>query len=311
MKKELKMGYIFIVITVIIWGLDNVLFKDILNYISPNISSFMRFATCFIVNSLILILSKKKVDKSLINKEYIKNALYMGLCLIVMYLFVFNGLSITKATLVEFVNSGLGSLVAILVLSLFITKEKNIAKDKYFITALLVALLGTFFTSNINNSILNLKLDLGILYVFIGSIGFAFYTMIISKTNNEISVFRINRDISAVALVIMTVICIFTNEFKQLFQIDMLIVIKVVVISVFVDIIAVVCYYKAVRIISGVKSNVFILLCPIITAVVSYFYLKENINTMQLVGCSLLFLSGVIIVVKDYIDEKTIIKKNI
>jgi len=304
MKKELKIGYICIIITTIIWGLDNVLFKDILNYISPNISSFIRFTTVIIVNSLILLISRKKTDKSLINKEYKKNNIFMGIFMLIGYLFIFTGLSMSKATLVEFINSGLGSLITIIILAIFIDKEKNIAKNKYVVSALIIAVIGTFFTSNINNNILNFTFDLGVLYVLIGTISFAIYTMLISKADHRISVFRINRDFTIVAFILISLICIFTNEFRLLFQINKFILLKTILISIFVDVISIACYYKAIRIISGVKANIFILLCPIITAFVSYFYLRETINSLQLLGCSLLFMSGIIIFVKDYIDEK-------
>ncbi|MDD4386612.1 MAG: DMT family transporter [Clostridia bacterium] len=306
MKKELKIGYICIIITTMIWGIDNVLFKDILNYISPNILSFIRFATVIIVNSLILIITRTKTEKSLINKEYKKNIIFMGIFMLIGYFFVFNGLSISKATLVEFINSGLGSIITIIILAIFIDKEKNIAKNKYVISALIIAVIGTFFTSNINNSLFNFNFDLGVLYVLIGTTAFAIYTMLISKSNHKISVFRINRDFTIVAFILISIICAFTNEFKLLFQIDKFILLKIILISIFVDVIAIACYYKAIRIISGVKSNIFILSCPIITAFVSYFYLKETINNLQLIGCSLLFISGIIIFTKDYIDEKNV-----
>lgn len=304
MTKQLKIGYICIIITTLIWGVDNVLFKDILNYLTPNLSSFIRFSTVIIVNSLILLISRKKTEKSLINKDYKKNIILMGIFMLIGYFFIFTGLNMSKATLVEFINSGLGSLITVIVLAIFIDKEKNIARNKYAVSALIIAIIGTFFTSNINNSLFNFNFDLGVLYVLIGTIAFALYTLYISKTDHRISVFRINRDLTIVAVILMSIICAFTNEFKLLFQIDKFILFKTIIISVFVDIIAVACYYKAIRTISGVKSNIFILLCPIITAFVSYFYLGETINSLQLLGCSLLFMSGIIIFVKDYIDEK-------
>ena len=258
------------------------------------------------MNSLILLIGKIKIEKELTNKKYKKNIVLMGIFMLIGYFFIFNGLSISKATLVEFVNSGLGSLITIIILTLFIDKEKNISKNKYVITAIIIAIIGTLFTSNVNNSIFNFNFDLGVLYILIGTTAFGFYTMLISKSDHRISVFKINRDLTIIAFIFMSIIFVFTNEFKLLFQIDKFILLKTIVISIFVDIIAVACYYKAIRILSGVKSNIFILLCPIITALVSYFYLNETINTLQVLGCSLLFISGIIIFFKDYMDEKNV-----
>ena len=59
-KKEIKKGYILMLITVIIWGLDNVLIKNLLNNAIPsNILTYIRFIFTTTIVGVILKIKKE------------------------------------------------------------------------------------------------------------------------------------------------------------------------------------------------------------------------------------------------------------
>lgn len=127
---------------------------------------------------------------------------------------------------------------------------------------------------------------------------------IYKKINHDISVVRINRDLDYIALAIYTAFLICTKEFIALFTLDISIVIKVALVAIIIDVGTILTYYVAIRIISGVKCSILSLLSPIIAFILSYLWLKERINLMQLSGCILLFVSSLVLLIKEYRESK-------
>lgn len=76
-NKNIKKGYILMLITVIIWGMDNVLVKSLLNNeIQTVLLIYLRFIFATITVGIILKIKKEKYDKETINPKYKK--LIMG-----------------------------------------------------------------------------------------------------------------------------------------------------------------------------------------------------------------------------------------
>ena len=76
-NKNIKKGYILMLITVIIWEMDNVLVKSLLNNeIQTVLLIYLRFIFATITVGIILKIKKEKYDKETINPKYKK--LIMG-----------------------------------------------------------------------------------------------------------------------------------------------------------------------------------------------------------------------------------------
>ena len=76
-NKNIKKGYILMLITVIIWEMDNVLVKSLLNNeIQTVLLIYLRFIFATITVGIILKINKEKYDKETINPKYKK--LIMG-----------------------------------------------------------------------------------------------------------------------------------------------------------------------------------------------------------------------------------------
>lgn len=72
-NKNIKKGYILMLITVIIWGMDNVLVKSLINNeIQTVLLIYLRFIFATITVGIILKIKKEKYDKETINPKYKK-----------------------------------------------------------------------------------------------------------------------------------------------------------------------------------------------------------------------------------------------
>lgn len=130
MTSEKKKGYLFILITVIIFGLEPGLIKLILGgSLSPNAMCFFRTVFIILSSEIVLVISrlidrKKRKEKepasdapkkinlvtsyklgNITKKRYYLLVLGMGLAFAINTLTFTYGLSLTKATLGEFVNT--------------------------------------------------------------------------------------------------------------------------------------------------------------------------------------------------------------
>ena len=300
MKKSMLAGYTLIFITIIIWGIDNVLFKTVLDDLSTMGLTFIRFLTVSIAMTPVILLSRKKeINK---NKIYKKQVITMGILLATYYPLLIYALSISKATIIEFTNSGVGGIIVALILASFIPKERKIFKNKYVIAALIIAFIGTMLTSNVIGN--EVAIDIGVFLVLIASVFWGFYLMTYEKINTKIPVAHILRDSSVIALIITTTLLLLSGELEGLLNVSPNILAKASLISLLVDATSVFTFYQAVRIVSGIKVNIMTQICPLIAFTVAYIFLGERITSMQLIGCTMLLMAAALIVVKDFTNKK-------
>lgn len=300
--KELKKGYILMLITVIIWGMDNVLVKSLLNdEIPTTILIYLRFIFATFIVGIILKIKNESYSKEIINSKYKKLITTMAILLSVFYILQVNGLNITKAVISEFVGTTMTTISTIFILAIFIKSERKQILNKFTLLALIIAIIGTFFTALGD---VTFGLDFGVVLIIIADIFWGLYTMTYMKINQKVSSMRVNRDLGIVAIIIYTIILLMTNQFGKLFSLGFSNILKIAVISALIDVGTIITYYVAIRIISGVKCSILSLASPIISFTLSYFYLGERIVFMQLGGCMLLFVSSILLVMRDFIENK-------
>lgn len=301
-NKNVKKGYILMLITVIIWGMDNVLVKSLLNDEIPTVLlMYLRFIFATITVGIILKIKKEKYNKETINPKYKKLIMGMAITLSIYYILQVNGLSMTKAVISEFIGTTMTTISTIVILAIFIKSERKQIMNKYTMLALIIAISGTFLTTLGD---LSFGLDFGAILIIIADIFWGLYTMIYMKIDEKVSAIRVNRDLGIVAIIIYTLILLVTNQFMQLFNLGIINILKIALISIIIDVGTIMTYYVAVRIISGVKCSILSLVSPIISFTLSYVYLGERIVFMQFCGCILLFASSILLVIKDYINSK-------
>lgn len=301
-SKNIKKGYLLMLLTVVIWGMDNVLIKSLLNEsISPVLLIYLRFIFAELVVSIVLKIKKETYSKEIINSKYKKLIFAMAVLISLFYIIQVNGLNLTKAVLSEFVGTTMTTISTIVILAIFIKNERKQILNKITLIALIIAILGTFFTALGD---ISFGLDFGIVLIIIADIFWGLYTMTYMKIDEKVSALRVNRDLGIIAIIIYTVILLITNQFTGLFSLGLENILKIAVISTIIDVGTIMTYYVAIRIISGVKCSILSLASPIISFTLSYFYLGERIVLMQFVGCVLLFVSSMLLVLKDIVRDK-------
>lgn len=180
----------------------------------------------------------------------------------------------TKAVISEFIGTTMTTISTIAILAIFIKSERKQIMNKYTMLALIIAISGTFLTTLGD---LSFGLDFGAILIIIADIFWGLYTMIYIKINEKVSAIRVNRDLGIVAIIIYTLILLVTNQFMQLFNLGIINILKIALISIIIDVGTIMTYYVAVRIISGVKCSILSLVSPIISFTLSYFYLGKEL----------------------------------
>lgn len=303
-KKEIKKGYILMLITVIIWGLDNVLIKNLLNNAIPsNILTYIRFIFTTTIVGVILKIKKENYNKEIINTQYKSTVIIMAILLSLFYLLQVNGINMTKAVISEFIGGTMTTISTIVILAIFIKSERKQILNKYTLIALIIAIIGTFFTALGD---ISFGLDFGVVLIIIADIFWGLYMMTYMKIDTNISAMRVNRDLGIISILIYTIILLVTKQFGEIFNLGIINILKIAFASVLIDIGTIITYYVAIRIISGVKCSILTLASPIISFTLSYLWLGERIALMQYVGCILLFASSILLVIKDISNNSKI-----
>ena len=303
-KKEIKKGYILMLITVIIWGLDNVLIKNLLNNAIPsNILTYIRFIFTTTIVGVILKIKKENYNKEIINTQYKSTVIIMEILLSLFYLLQVNGINMTKSVISEFIGGTMTTISTIVILAIFIKSERKQILNKYTLIALIIAIIGTFFTALGD---ISFGLDFGVVLIIIADIFWGLYMMTYMKIDTNISAMRVNRDLGIISILIYTIILLVTKQFGEIFNLGIINILKIAFASVLIDIGTIITYYVAIRIISGVKCSILTLASPIISFTLSYLWLGERIALMQYVGCILLFASSILLVIKDISNNSKI-----
>lgn len=303
-KKEIKKGYILMLITVIIWELDNVLIKNLLNNAIPsNILTYIRFIFTTTIVGVILKIKKENYNKEIINTQYKSTVIIMAILLSLFYLLQVNGINMTKAVISEFIGGTMTTISTIVILAIFIKSERKQILNKYTLIALIIAIIGTFFTALGD---ISFGLDFGVVLIIIADIFWGLYMMTYMKIDTNISAMRVNRDLGIISILIYTVILLVTKQFGEIFNLGIINILKIAFASVLIDVGTIITYYVAIRIISGVKCSILTLASPIISFTLSYLWLGERIALMQYVGCILLFASSILLVIKDISNNSKI-----
>ncbi|MCQ2749687.1 MAG: DMT family transporter [Clostridia bacterium] len=178
MKKKNVTGYILMVLATIIFGLEIVLQKKILNdSIRPESITIYRAIFTFIAMTVMNMFNKKDTSKEVLKdkgeaKKYIKNVILMAL------FFAFNcytfatGLKLSSATITTFINSVLTTITTVVLLAIFIPKERKNFKSVYTITATIITFIGIMFTNEVFTNKFDASQDfnVGLLFIFISAI---------------------------------------------------------------------------------------------------------------------------------------------
>lgn len=324
MKNKKVLGIFLMICTAIIFGLEMILQKLVVsNDVSPNSLNMYRMIFIVIILSIYLLLDriKNKIKNKNLNKKDSKNIkddkkeiknisdkkiskqyklinIGMALANCVNYFAFSTGISITdNVSVTEFINVVADSLFIILLLCIFIPKERKNLKNKYIIFAIIFTFVGIIFTNEIFKSTFdfNSNFNKGLGYILLADLAWATYILQIAKLDKESSMIKIVRDNNFLSLIIYGVVLLITNNFKEVMLISPEEILHIFIFMLIIDIGTIVTYYNAIRMVSGIIATIFTLSSPIITFICAYVILNERIDGYQLFGCVLLFIANILL----------------
>lgn len=290
MKQEIK-GYIFALITILIWGSSFVVTKLLLEYISPTQILFMRFLLAIIF--LIMIHPTLHLRWTFKSEKYF---IISGLFLASYFIFENNSLQHTYASNVSLIIATIPLLTTVVAFLIF--KEGSIKVVN--VVGLIVSYLGVVLIVVDGKETVNLNI-LGDMLAFLAALSFSFYTIFLNKTSSLHIIVKTRRVFTYVLLIVL-VYSLITNQKVITSTLNYHIVLGIIFLGIVSSSLAFVLFNKAAHILGAVKANNFTYLNPVVTVVVSIIVLHEGITLFKVIG-------GIIVICGIVISEKNINRK--
>lgn len=286
--RKIDINKLKIILAMLIWGTMGVFIKTI-----PLSSLEIAFYRSIIGAIFIIILSIAQREKW--NKEDLKEDLKVlipsGIALGTGWVLLFQGYkntTISIATLSYYIAP-----VFIVILSIFVLKEKITRKK---ILCIIVAIIGLLLVLDINNlgNIGDNNHVLGIIYSVLAAVFYAI-VVILNKFIKKVSGFKV----TIVQLLVSTIILMpFTivNSTRSILSLDILSLVLLLFVGIVHTGIAYLLYFSSVKEIEGQSIAILSYMDPIFALLIAGIFLGEKMTIIQLLG-------GILILGSAYISE--------
>lgn len=291
MKQEMR-GYLFALITILIWGSSFVVTKLLLDYVSPTQILFMRFILAIIF--LAILHPKFEIKWDFKNDKYF---IISGLFLASYFIFENNGLKYTYASNVSLIIATIPLLTTIIAVTLFKVGKLKVIN----IIGLIISYLGVVLIVLDGKTSLDLNI-VGDLLAFFAALSFSFYTLFLNKTSPMHIIVKTRR----VFMYVIIFILIYSLMMKQkvvVTSFNSTVVLGIIFLGIISSSLAFVLFNKSAKILGAVKANNFTYLNPVVTVIVSVLVLHEGITFFKVIG-------GIIVICGIIVSEKNLNKKN-
>jgi drug/metabolite transporter (DMT)-like permease len=290
MKQEIK-GYIFALITILIWGSSFVVTKLLLDYISPTQILFTRFVLAIIF--LMIIHPKFQLKWSFKSEKYF---MISGVFLASYFIFENNALQNTYASNASLIIATIPLLTTIIAFVIF--KEGSLKVVN--IIGLIVSYIGVVLivASGSESTSVNV---LGDTLAFFAALSFSFYTIFLNKTSNLHIIIKTRRVFIYVTLIV-AIYALLSSHKIIITNVNYDIIMGIIFLGIISSSLAFVLFNKAAKILGAVKVNNFTYLNPVITVIVSFIVLHEGITFFKVFG-GIIVISGIVISEKN-INQK-------
>ena len=287
MKQEIK-GYIFALVTILIWGSSFVVTKLLLEYISPTQILVVRFSLAIIF--LMIIHPTFHFKWTFKNEKYF---MISGAFLASYFILENNALQHTYASNVSLIIATIPLLTTIVAFAIF--KEGNLKIVN--VVGLVVSYIGVILIVVNGKEEVNLSI-LGDMLAFFAALSFSFYTIFLNKTSALHIVVKTRRVFIYVTIIIL-MYSLLTNQKVIISTINIDIVLGILFLGIISSSLAFVLFNQAAKILGAVKVNNFTYLNPVVTVIVSIIVLHEGLTFFKVLG-GLIVISGIIISEKNY-----------
>lgn len=286
-KNNELLGVIFILLTAIVSGVANVMNKFFVVSIDPVVFTALRaFFIGLIFLGISLFACNFKIKK--FNKVSWWYLLFIGLIGGgIAFLFFFTGLKETTAGRAAFIHKTLPLYATIL--AFFFLKEKITKKH---VISMLLMLLGVYF---IESSKISAGMRSGDLLVLGATILWAVEStvakkVILEKESNWVVTFSR----MFFGSLLLFAILFFADKVELLYSLSCKQMVYIAI-SGFLLLLYVLFWYWGLKFISLSKASNLLLIAPIISLALGYYWLREQVFTMQLLGSALILVGAYII----------------
>jgi len=284
----------------ILWGGSFVLTKHLLTDFNPITIIFVRcmIASLFFAAFCILVYKKKFIIAKKDLKYFIGMAFFEPF---IYFLFETYSLKYCDASVVSVIIATIPLFVALM--AVFIFKEK-LSKLNFFgvilsISGIIVMLWHSFWNSNF--SYFGIILAFGAVF---STIGYNYFLKKIPTSYNPMVVITWQNIIGLIAF--FPLVILVNNTESVIFQYNALSDIQnlsfILILAVFCSSIAFILYISAMRNLGLARTNIFVNLIPVMTAIIAYFVLKEEITILKILGI-IIVIAGLFLVQQKHKNE--------
>lgn len=280
------MAYLLLSLTALFWAGNFVLARAMHLVVSPIVMAEMRWLLALLIIFPFL-LPRLKKNKAIIVQHWPILTLLSILSVACFNTFIYVGLTITTATNATILQSVIP--IAILVLSAFYLKEL-VSKQQWFGVFISLAGVLTLITKGDISSLLNYSINQGDIYVLIGVLFWATYSILLRfrpVALDGFTFFGVTVLVGSIALLPFSLIEYHYYSPTIIWQSSTFL--TILYMAIFPSILAYIFWNKGVSELGAAKAGLFIHLMPCFGLILSSFFLNEEIYLFHIGGMLLIF----------------------
>jgi drug/metabolite transporter (DMT)-like permease len=287
-RKQLFKGYIFIILSALIFGLMPLMAKYVYaDGVTPATMVLFRNLFSMPVLALLALASKSSIKPSPKELPKISLIAIMGCCLTPLLLFSsYNYIPSGTATVFHFIYPA-----AVVIGELIFFKNK-LGYGRMMSVIMCVGGIALFYDPSSATD------PLGSMFALLSGLTYAIYIILLAGyKNKERSVFAFSFFVSAISTVVMLAVCLLTDQLslpRSLFGWCLAIFFALIV-----NVGAVVLFQRGTFLIGGSRASVLSTLEPITSVFAGVLFMSEKINVFTLIGTLLVIAASVLIALCD------------
>ena len=277
MKKINVRAYLFIILTVFIWGSSFAYVKIGIEYCSEYLFVALRFLVAILAALLIF-----KVKKGDVTRGSIKAGVFIGIFLFLGFILQTISLKYTKVANTAFIT---GLFVVVIPFLSYFWEKQSIKITAYF--SIIVALFGLYLLTGVKG----INFNIGDILAFFSAIAFSVEIVAIQVSTRKYSP-------ESITLISFITVFIVASGFSVLgghrIIVNLKLILVIIYLGVFCTTIALGLQMRYQKYLNTVFVGLLYLMEPVIALVFAWFMFKEYVNGKELLGATLILMSAII-----------------
>jgi len=296
-NKQLMTGYIFAIGATAIWSANFIIARGLSDSISPITLAFWRWIVAVLV-FLPFALKKLILEWSIVKKHipYLILTAFLGIT-------TFNTLVYFAGHTTTAINLSLISItfpIFIIILSRLFFKDL-FTLNKAIGIILVAAGVVSLITKGDFSKLLNLSFAIGDLWMLIASIIFAFYSIILRRKPEELSIWTLQLSTFILGLIMLFPFFILDTQISTPPVFEIKIILAIFYVGIFASLSAFVLWNKAVAAVGPSKAGMVYYTLPLFSGFLAWYFLGEEISIVHFYSM-LLIVPGILLA--NYEPEK-------